>query len=531
MKKTRLVGATLAVAVGVLGLTVPHAYAATTTTCSWAGVGADKKFSTVANWTCDGGLTVPDTTSAVTIDLKVANGTGSDAALINDLATAVGSLDVTNSDTSSYQGASLDKLGLVDGGTITNKASNGNLSLASLTSTGSVTMTYAPPASGPMNLSRVTVTGALTVNGGQLDLSGVTAGSIIVNGDASLYAHGSSATVSYPEDIVINQGFISVYESCTEYDQTTHQCLDYTTSTVTFAGTVTLNSDTQIFVGKKDIINVVISKALAGTGKLSYDPSSQGDLTIAGVSQPYAVKTTTINSQTDCKVYDKSQSITVSRNETGVLNSATVTYGNVVVDGVLKGNGTFVHCTSGTSSWGGYLIINEGAYIAPGNSPGLITTDHLDLNGIYQFQFGGDTAGTGYDQIVVTNYVASTTTPTNKVVVLGATAKLVTERLGTYTPKKGKVFTIIDNQSANAVQGTFSGLPEGATFAANGVLFKISYVGGNGNDVTLTVMNQPTVPNTGFAVAQTNPFVMAAATILATGALIVIGRKLQTARH
>lgn len=46
-------------------------------------------------------------------------------------------------------------------------------------------------------------------------------------------------------------------------------------------------------------------------------------------------------------------------------------------------------------------------------------------------------------------------------------------------------FTLIDNDDTDAITGTFSGLPEGRVFSADGTYFKISYQGGDGNDVTL----------------------------------------------
>ena len=60
-----------------------------------------------------------------------------------------------------------------------------------------------------------------------------------------------------------------------------------------------------------------------------------------------------------------------------------------------------------------------------------------------------------------------------------------------YTPTVNDTFTIIDKQSTGAVAGTFLGLPEGGTFNAGGNQFAISYVGGNGNDVVLTVTAVP----------------------------------------
>ncbi len=50
----------------------------------------------------------------------------------------------------------------------------------------------------------------------------------------------------------------------------------------------------------------------------------------------------------------------------------------------------------------------------------------------------------------------------------------------------GNVFTIINQTSAGAITGTFSGLAEGATFTGNGRTYQITYAGGDGNDVVLT---------------------------------------------
>ncbi|WP_193182289.1 DUF4347 domain-containing protein [Nisaea sediminum] len=52
--------------------------------------------------------------------------------------------------------------------------------------------------------------------------------------------------------------------------------------------------------------------------------------------------------------------------------------------------------------------------------------------------------------------------------------------------KQGDVLTVIDNTGTGAITGTFTDLAEGATFSSGGRTYKISYVGGTGNDVTLT---------------------------------------------
>ena len=69
-----------------------------------------------------------------------------------------------------------------------------------------------------------------------------------------------------------------------------------------------------------------------------------------------------------------------------------------------------------------------------------------------------------------------------------------------FTPQLNDTFTIIANDGTDPVIGEFADLPEGAILTtANHRQFRISYVGrdindpveGNGNDVTLTYINQP----------------------------------------
>ena len=52
----------------------------------------------------------------------------------------------------------------------------------------------------------------------------------------------------------------------------------------------------------------------------------------------------------------------------------------------------------------------------------------------------------------------------------------------------GTVFTAIDNTSANPITGTFANLPAGSIFAVGPNTYQVSYSGGDGNDLTLTVV-------------------------------------------
>jgi hypothetical protein len=52
----------------------------------------------------------------------------------------------------------------------------------------------------------------------------------------------------------------------------------------------------------------------------------------------------------------------------------------------------------------------------------------------------------------------------------------------------GFVLTLISNTSADPITGTFSNLPDGSIVTINDNNFQASYEGGDGNDLTLTVV-------------------------------------------
>jgi hypothetical protein len=54
--------------------------------------------------------------------------------------------------------------------------------------------------------------------------------------------------------------------------------------------------------------------------------------------------------------------------------------------------------------------------------------------------------------------------------------------------KRGLRLTLISNTSANPISGTFSNLPDDGIVTINGNNFQASYEGGDGNDLTLTVV-------------------------------------------
>ena len=54
--------------------------------------------------------------------------------------------------------------------------------------------------------------------------------------------------------------------------------------------------------------------------------------------------------------------------------------------------------------------------------------------------------------------------------------------------RRGTVYTLISNTCASPISGTFSNLPDGAILTVNGNNLQANYEGGDGNDLTLTVV-------------------------------------------
>ena len=196
------------------------------------------------------------------------------------------------------------------------------------------------------------------------------------------------------------------------------------------------------------------------------------------------------------------ESVIVKKGETILLNGSR-SYVTVREGGVFGGDATV-----------------KGLYVsgivAPGNSPGKITVlgdFSLENTGVYKAEILNKDH---YDQIVAHD------------VYIDAQSKLDLTYLAGGVIKKGDTFTIISNNGTNPVQGTFKDLPEGAEVTVSGATFKISYVGGDGNDVVLTAQNDskaPKAPNTGGEKLSVNLIGAIAGVASAAALLFVTKRK------
>jgi fibronectin-binding autotransporter adhesin len=142
-----------------------------------------------------------------------------------------------------------------------------------------------------------------------------------------------------------------------------------------------------------------------------------------------------------------------------------------------------------TATLGGTGIVSQiggtGGLISPGPGKAALQSGSLSLNAGHTLalELGGTNSGVNADVLRVTGAVNLANT------ALGLTL--------TAAGKAGAQYLLLDNDGADAVVGTFNGLPEGATLTVNGILFQISYNGGTGNDVVITQLMHPPQPTIG----------------------------------
>ena len=67
-------------------------------------------------------------------------------------------------------------------------------------------------------------------------------------------------------------------------------------------------------------------------------------------------------------------------------------------------------------------------------------------------------------------------------------AQILFNDLGTAVLPTGTVFTVINNAAATPISGIFANLADGATVRVGNNTFQANYGGGDGNDLTLTVI-------------------------------------------
>ncbi len=164
----------------------------------------------------------------------------------------------------------------------------------------------------------------------------------------------------------------------------------------------------------------------------------------------------------------------------------TLSGGKLIVNGTNASALTTV--APGTTLGGNGQIGNitaSGGTINPGTSPGLLRSGNLvgSPNLTFRCELNGTNAGVNHDQLSVTGTVS----------LAGSQLKLDLNFQGAISNR----YTILANDGADAITGTFSGLAEGATFYSGGTPYRITYTGGTGNDVVVTQLGFQQKPQIG----------------------------------
>lgn len=157
--------------------------------------------------------------------------------------------------------------------------------------------------------------------------------------------------------------------------------------------------------------------------------------------------------------------------ESGALilrNAAGVGPVHVANNARFAGTGVFESVTASPNG-----VITPGLLLTPQNYGSLRPSTFAPGGGILGLELAGLVPGSSYDHLLVQDSVNLTG------VILSLSALNL--------PHGSNSFTIVSLAGSNPVAGTFSGMPEGTIFpSSDGKLFRITYQGGDGNDVVVT---------------------------------------------
>jgi len=138
----------------------------------------------------------------------------------------------------------------------------------------------------------------------------------------------------------------------------------------------------------------------------------------------------------------------------------------------------------GTGKISGSVTVGTGSGAGAFLTPGTVTATPRTLTIQKMLTFRAD--GTFHFGFKSSNVTA------DKVIARGVTivsgALIFFDHVDVGTLPLGTVFTAIDNTAATPIAGTFANLADGATFTIDNITFQADYQGGDGNDLTLTVV-------------------------------------------
>jgi len=326
--------------------------------------------------------------------------------------------------------------------------------------------------------------GAITVNG---EISG--AGGLVVTGGSGVIL---SAANTYTGATQVNYGTLHIQnaQALGTADGTAARGTTLTGGTLVLDGSFTVtdemltasaygslaNTDINAWTGDIDVLegtifnfnvgygqSLVVGGNLTSTNNYIVQSTGSGLLELAGVN--------TLNGGM-FQVYGGGGSLQVDNSLTG-LESIYISSGTLSGTGTVEASIVEVYYSalqmSGAVNSPQLVVVDSSVDPAGSTENGTLET------GDVQFQFGSFSAqlnsDTLYDQLKVSGTI---TLNSALQVTLG------------YIPSVGQQFTLIDNDGTDPVAGSFLNYAEGSLLVVDDVVFRISYVGGTGNDVVLT---------------------------------------------
>ncbi|QIE60058.1 HYR domain-containing protein [Rasiella rasia] len=344
---------------------------------------------------------------------------------------------------------------------------------------------------GTGNINLNGTTGSGTLNRG-FEIRDV-GSSILTNGNITI--NGTSSAATSGEAILINQATIRSISSTLQLNADGNSNSSHLTVQ---NGTIGDNTSTGLIHLVGDSMNITAGTTLESTGGLIIEPNNSN--VPIGLGTPAPVPGQLRLPATALATFNDGFSfIRIGNTTTGDFDIGTATFTDPIVlmgDNfsinqlnaasntlTIEANGSI---SEATGAAGPHIIASqttiEGA-IAPGesNSAGLLQTNGdivFSANDTWQIElFNTSGAGSGHDHLQL---LGSTLTLSNASLNLIADAG--------YSPTTNDTFLIADVPGATPVNGTFENLPEGAVFIEGGFDYQISYVGGSGNDIELTVL-------------------------------------------
>jgi autotransporter-associated beta strand protein len=167
--------------------------------------------------------------------------------------------------------------------------------------------------------------------------------------------------------------------------------------------------------------------------------------------------------------------------EGGILLAASSGTGSVTGAGPVQVNGGGL---GGHGVIAGAVTIGTGTGTGASLSPGIHLGGGQTLTMRQSLTFASDAT---FEASVNSEMVTANSVATQGVTIASGAQLTLTDVRASTLPV-GTTFTVIDNTAANPIAGTFSNLPDGATITAGANTFQASYEGGDGNDLTLTVV-------------------------------------------